>query len=127
MKNAIPLVVALTTLILYLPDKALSQTCFIYVDSENAKIPIECVQKSDLSSPCSWPSDCASIPAASPRRFLECMKSGMIALDQLAAVVLLRGEVSVGMLFTGSMNTILIFGERIMALHILNPWNGAQT
>lgn len=40
-----------------------AQTCFWYSDNINAATPIKCVQKSDLVTPCSWPSDCTTVEA----------------------------------------------------------------
>jgi hypothetical protein len=31
-----------------------AQTCWVYTDSVNAELPIECVQRGDLSSACDW-------------------------------------------------------------------------
>lgn len=48
-----------------------AQTCWVYTENENAKAPISCVQKSDLTTPCSWPSDCTTVPAASSQKIRE--------------------------------------------------------
>ncbi len=38
-----------------------AETCWTYVD-DPAKAPIRCVQKSDLTTACSWPTDCTTVP-----------------------------------------------------------------
>ncbi len=48
-----------------------TQTCFVYSDTETAAVPLECVQKSDLTSPCAWPTDCTTVPAASNQTILQ--------------------------------------------------------
>jgi len=57
--------VALAAALMPLPGTA--QTCWVYTDNEIAKVPIECVEKGDLSTPCSWPTDCTTITAAAPQ------------------------------------------------------------
>jgi von Willebrand factor type A domain len=38
-----------------------AETCWSYVD-EAALAPMKCVQKSDLTTACSWPTDCTTVP-----------------------------------------------------------------
>ena len=67
-------------LLLMMPAGARAQTCWIYVDGEQALAPIACREQGDLTQSCSWdgdchedgdPSDCCtSIPAASPQTIL---------------------------------------------------------
>jgi von Willebrand factor type A domain len=40
-----------------------AETCWTYVDNP-ASVPLRCVQKNDLTTPCSWPTDCTAVPAA---------------------------------------------------------------
>lgn len=49
---------------------AFAQTCWAYVDTEEARTPLECVQKANPGASCSWPSDCTSVPASTPQRVL---------------------------------------------------------
>ncbi|HMF91364.1 MAG TPA: vWA domain-containing protein [Candidatus Angelobacter sp.] len=42
---------------------ASAQTCWVYTDNSPAKAPIKCVAKSDLTTPCAWPTDCTTVPA----------------------------------------------------------------
>jgi len=48
-----------------------AQTCFVYSDTVQAQVPIRCVQKSDLTTPCSWPTDCTTVPAAGAQTILQ--------------------------------------------------------
>lgn len=48
-----------------------AQTCWAYVDDEPAMPGIECVQKSDLTSSCSWPSDCTTVPSSDSQTLLQ--------------------------------------------------------
>lgn len=48
-----------------------AQTCFVYSDLQDALVPIRCVQKNDLTTSCSWPTDCTTAPAASSQKILE--------------------------------------------------------
>ena len=48
-----------------------AQTCFVYSDTVDAQVPIQCVQKSDLTTGCSYgdpssPTDCTTIPETAP-------------------------------------------------------------
>jgi hypothetical protein len=45
-----------------LARSAEAQTCWVYTDNEPAKVPIRCVQKSDPTTACSWPTDCTTVP-----------------------------------------------------------------
>lgn len=52
-----------------LPRDGAAQTCFAYVDSQPTLAPITCVDKTDLTTPCSYgnlnsPTDCTTVPAA---------------------------------------------------------------
>ncbi len=49
----------------------LAQTCFFYVDTVNAKVPILCVSKTTLVPPCAPPLDCTSIEAPAPQTNLR--------------------------------------------------------
>ena len=61
------------------PRPGAAETCWAYSDSVNALVPIQCVQKSDLTSACSYgslasPTDCTVVPAASPQTILDMHK-----------------------------------------------------
>jgi len=47
-----------------------AQTCFIYSDTVNAKVPILCVNKGTLLPPCGSPTDCTSVLAGAPQTIL---------------------------------------------------------
>ncbi len=57
-----------------------AQTCWVYVDSETARVPLACRDQGDLSQNCSWDPDCfddndasdccTSIPASSAQNIL---------------------------------------------------------
>jgi hypothetical protein len=58
------------------PPHAAAETCWAYADGTNALAPIKCVQKSDLTSACSYgslasPTDCTAVPAASSQTILD--------------------------------------------------------
>lgn len=69
MRRALALTGALGVLASAIP--AAAQTCFVYSDSQQAKVPIQCVQKGTLSPPCSWPTDCTVIPASGSQTILQ--------------------------------------------------------
>ena len=48
-----------------------AQTCFSCSDGVNANTAIQCVNKTTLSTPCSWPSDCTTIAASGSQTVLE--------------------------------------------------------
>jgi Mg-chelatase subunit ChlD len=54
---------------------ARGQTCWVYTDGELAKVPITCVQKATLLPPCSWPTDCTTVPAAPGSQTIRVMHS----------------------------------------------------
>jgi hypothetical protein len=61
------------------PRRGAAETCWAYSDSTNALVPLKCVQKSDLTTPCSYgdpaaPTDCTVVPAASAQTILEMHK-----------------------------------------------------
>jgi hypothetical protein len=56
-------------------QRATAETCWAYSDSDNAKVPIQCIAKSDLTSACSWPTDCTTVQASSPQTILEMHKT----------------------------------------------------
>ena len=51
--------------------QARAQTCWVYTESQPAKAPIKCVSKADLTTPCSWPTDCTTVPATSSQTIRE--------------------------------------------------------
>ncbi|HXO19317.1 MAG TPA: vWA domain-containing protein [Thermoanaerobaculia bacterium] len=53
-----------------------AETCWVYADTQNAAVPLKCVQKSDLTTPCSYgsfssPNDCTAVLASSPQTILR--------------------------------------------------------
>lgn len=61
--------------LLLAPFAAHAQTCWVYTDGELAKTPITCVQKATLMPPCSWPTDCTTIPAPPGSQTIRVMHS----------------------------------------------------
>lgn len=62
---------AVATAIVLSVTPAEAQTCFTYSDTVQAPVPIRCVQKNDLSTACSWPTDCTTVTAAGPQTILD--------------------------------------------------------
>jgi len=57
--------------LLLIPASTQAQTCFWYSDNVNANTGIQCVDKSTLAPPCSWPSDCTTIAAPGSQSVLQ--------------------------------------------------------
>jgi len=62
-RRALLVRVVLSSVLLVLTLSVQSQTCWVYVDGELAKLPITCVDKVTLAPGCAWPTDCTAIPA----------------------------------------------------------------
>lgn len=56
---------------LFVPGPSSGQTCWAYVDDEPAMPGIDCVQKSDLTTPCAWPQDCTTVPSGGSQTMLR--------------------------------------------------------
>jgi hypothetical protein len=70
-RKLVPGVVFFLILLFGLVSGAQAQTCWVYTDTEIAKVPLKCVSKIDLTSFCAWPTDCTTVTAPAPQTIRE--------------------------------------------------------